>query len=298
MCYVPNIILIINTKKDLLMNATATAPISTFTSAKRAPKMRVRTSLRTATTNISTEPTVKEVTAALNFVGGKPTIEDVIARLNVFIRIGEFTQKYADIASIICARMLLFDFIITAADKTPPDGVEAAITRVSKYFRLKNTPEKDLEAFHTALRLFSELQNCRCFVDQRVESTILLLDTITPTRLENSVLDRINASIFTTTCYINAYNAVMDVEATNLKMPELTLAKKSPDAIIRACVDCNRILMSNKINTDRLLNPISPEEMKNISMSIESNYWATLLSVLMSATLNISRFFDDGDNEK
>jgi len=214
------------------------------------------------------------------------------------------TPENAPKAVVIYTRMLLLDFVACAAGVTRPEGVYAATQRASAYFTKTKRSKKEMDAFLWAVGIFSELHNCRQFVDAHIESTTLLLDTIrnaTPVVEANTgvkwaayikwkddnLFARVNMAVYDTVNYIKAYNLTMDIAGELSATPEMILAKKRVDDIIHTCEACNKARGENTILLNELTNAPPPDVKTTLKRGIESS-GATLLSMMITAYINLT----------
>jgi hypothetical protein len=261
------------------MNATAQAPTS-------ATKKQSTAQARTGRT---TQPiTLNDVFADVDTIIIPKTIDDVYSELEKLIKIDISEPENVLKASAIFGRMLLFIFIISTAYLRPPRGTVEAMTRAQEYFNHRKARQNDRIAYAIATRHFSELQSCKSFLRERIESSILLLDAISAAKgnVGDDIFERANKSAFDTACYIGAYNVVMELEAAQLNIPELILAKKDNAVFLAAAYLCNKAAGKERIKIDRLESPLSPNKILEIATSNPS---ATLMSLILSATIDSSK---------
>jgi hypothetical protein len=198
------------------------------------------------------------------------------------------TPENAPQAGVIFARMMFLDFIGCAAGLNRPDGLLDATKRASVYYDGGDRAGSD--TYFWALRVFSELHNCRQTIEDHIDATNLILDAISSAKgnVNDKVIDGANYLILETVNYIKAYNMILDAEATLTKTTELTLAKKQVKDIIDACKKCNKAIGADRIDTTKLNNHTTHQAIKTIESGVDGCI-ATLLSTLITAAIEIEQ---------
>jgi len=201
------------------------------------------------------------------------------------------TPENAPIAGNIFARMMLLTFVADMLG-IPTDGREAATGRAKGFFNA-HPRHPTADAYYWGLKMYSELHNCRQYVEQKESNARvflgLLIDTLA---IQETIKDKSNFIfaknlVIDATRYIKAFNETMTAMAKIHDTPELSLVKISIAELIKGGEAYNKRASGEDRIDIETMRATPPKDMQYIIKDFHRRSHMTVLSLLNVAHMNM-----------